>query len=303
MREKGPGLRLRAPAKINWTLEVLGKRRDGYHEIQSLIQTIDMCDHLALEPAVELSLSVEGAAGALQTSVEENLAYRAAELLRGRFAPDRGVAIKLTKAIPAPAGIGGGSSDAAAVLRGLRILWELSVSDQELASIASELGSDVPFFIHGGTALASGRGEILQQLPDVSTQSLLFANPRRGTRPDKTARMYAAVRPEHYTDGARTKELAARIRAGEYIHDEDLFNVFESVLPDVDPESAELFERAAGLGLGQPHLCGSGPAFYFLRPADHDLEPLLEGLLRLKVPGVEVGTFSSDEAMELEELP
>lgn len=168
--------------------------------------------------------------------------------------------------------------------------------------MASELGSDGPFFIHGGTALASGRGEILQQLPDVSPQSLLLAKPRRGTRPDKTARMYAAVKPEHYTDGARTKELAARIRAGNHIRDEDLFNVFESVLLDIDPESAELFERAAGLGLGQPHLCGSGPAFFFLRPVDHDLEPLLEGLLRLKVSGLEVGTFSSGEAVELEEL-
>ncbi len=302
MSAKRNGLRLLAPGKINWTLEVLGKRPDGYHDIRSLIQTINVCDHLTLEPAGELSLAVEGDAGSLQIPVEENLAYRAAELLRGRFARGRGVAIELTKAIPAPAGLGGGSSDAAAVLRGLRVLWKLSISDQELTSMASELGSDAPFFIHGGTALASGRGEVLDSLPNVSTQSLLLANPRRGTRPDKTARMYAAVKPEHYTDGVRTEVLAARIRAGEHIRDEDLFNLFESVLLDVDRDSAELFERAAGLGLGQPHLCGSGPAFFFLRPVDHDLEPLLEGLLRLKVPGVEVGTFSSGEAVELEEL-
>ena len=299
----GQGLRLRAPAKINWMLEVLGKRPDGYHEIRTLIQTIDVVDRLGLEPAVEMKLTVNGSTSSLHGPVEENLAYRAAALLRERFAPDRGGAIELTKGIPVAAGLGGGSSDAAAVLRGLRTLWELPISDEELTSMASELGSDVPFFIRGGTALVSGRGEILQPLPDVSTQCLVLVNPRRGTRPDKTARMYAAVKPERYTDGARTEELAARIRTGEPIRDEDLFNVFEALLADVDPESAELFERAAGLGLGQPHLCGSGPAFYFLSPADDGLEPLLEALRRLNIPGVEVRTFSSTESVELEELP
>jgi 4-diphosphocytidyl-2-C-methyl-D-erythritol kinase len=125
------------------------------------------------------------------------------------------------------------------------------------------LGSDVPFFLRGGTAVASGRGEIIQPLPDVSQQSGRVAWPPRRSRPDKTARMYAALRPEHYTDGSRTERLAERIRCGEPVQYADLFNVFEAVIPEVDPEGAQILTRARELG-SQPHLCGSGPALYFI---------------------------------------
>jgi 4-diphosphocytidyl-2-C-methyl-D-erythritol kinase len=268
-------LSLAAPAKINWTLEVLGKRPDGYHEVRTIFQTINLYDTLILSPADGLSLTVRGARRGFRrdsrAAPEGNLVYRAARLLQERTGCGRGADIRLHKNIPVAAGLGGGSSDAAAALRGLRELWELPISDDELAGLAASLGSDVPFFLRGGAALASGRGEVLRPLPDGPAQHFVLAWPKSGERPpDKTARMYAALRSEHYTDGARTESLAARIRAGQPVRDEDCFNVFEAVLGEVDPTAAALFERAKSLG--NAHLCGSGPAVFLLVDTDADPE-------------------------------
>lgn len=251
---------VRAPAKINWTLEVLGKRPDGYHEIRSVMQTIDVNDTLVFESAPELTITVENGEGLADAPREQNLAFRAAELLRGRAGHGAGAHIRLTKGIPVAAGLGGGSSDAAATLRALRVLWELDVSDEELAEIGAHLGSDVPFFLSGGTALVSGRGEMIEPLPDAQAQVQIVPPPLRVVL-DKTTRMYAALRPGHYTDGSRTERLANRIRRGEPVHDEDCFNVFEAVLSEVDPKAAAAFDAVRASGR-RPHLCGSGPAYF-----------------------------------------
>ncbi len=257
-------VRINAPAKINWTLEVLGKRSDGYHEIRSIMQTVDLCDELTLSIADDLTLELSGETGALaDEAVEANLAFRAAQLLQKRTRCSAGASIALTKGIPIAAGLGGGSTDAAATLRGLRRLWALNISDGELARIGAELGSDVPFFIRGGTALVSGRGEIIEPLPDVAKRELVVAWPRSHML-DKTARMYAAMRPEHSTDGSRTERLAERIRPGQPLRDEDLYNVFEALLLQIDVEAGEAFEQLRSMGVGRPHLCGSGPAVFFL---------------------------------------
>ncbi len=294
-------LRLRAPAKINWTLEVLDKREDGYHTIRSIMQTIDLSDSFEFEPADELTLLVKGDRFLPDVPLQENFAYRAAERLHERTGVRAGAHITLTKGIPIAAGLGGGSSDAAAVLRGLRVLWELDISDEELTAIAAELGSDAPFFLRGGTALASGRGERIEPLPDALARRISIASPTPRVVIDKTASMYAALRPEHYTNGARTEALAARLRGGEPIRDKDLYNAFESVLPEVDPAAAELFARAAALGLGTPHLCGSGPAFFFLLAEGRAAGPALERLRDLGLRAVETTTLSSAEAAPREE--
>ena len=181
-------VRVRAPAKINWTLEVLGKRPDGYHEIRSVMQTIDICDTVMLEPADELLLRVHGDRSLRQRPPERNLAFLAAQELRRQTGVTAGARIVLGKEIPLAAGLGGGSSDAAAVLRGLRALWELDCSDEQLASIAAELGSDVSFFVFGGAAIASGRGGRIERLPEVPSRSLAIAWPKRPSWSDKTAR-------------------------------------------------------------------------------------------------------------------
>jgi 4-diphosphocytidyl-2-C-methyl-D-erythritol kinase len=260
------------PGKINWTLEVLGKRPDGYHEVRTILQTADGDDEVTLVDAEGLELTVRGQARSFKRKPpEKNLAFQAAALLKERTGHPGGVHIILRKHIPVGSGMGGGSNDAAQVLGGLRELWRVQLSDEELVSLAAELGSDVPFFLFRGTALASGRGEIIEPLPTPKEHTVMTVWPSLPALENKTARMYAALRPEHYTDGSLTVRTAGRIRDSEPLRDEDLFNVFEQVLSEAYPRAASVFQEARELGGARPHLCGSGPAMFFLETQEHDL--------------------------------
>jgi len=293
-------VRLRAPAKINWTLEVLGKRSDGYHEIRTIMQTIDLADRITLSEADTISLSTTGVAGPLAEQPDQkNLAYRAAMLL-GKEAR-RGVHIELEKRVPIAAGLGGGSSDAAAVLRGLRALWSLDIPGDILTSMAAELGSDVPFFLRGGTALASGRGELVEQLPDAPEQALAIAWPEGAPDANKTASMYATVRQEHYSKGERTEGLAKRLRAHERVREEDIHNVFEQVRKPGEA-SVQLTSKHGQVG-SVGHLCGSGPGMYFLVASDEQAQIATLGLpLVLRMNAVGAHTIGSAESTTLEEI-
>jgi 4-diphosphocytidyl-2-C-methyl-D-erythritol kinase len=299
-------LRLRAPAKINWSLEVLGKRPDGYHELRTVLQTIGLCDEVLLEPAPPSPVGTASPvqlhmpdASALEAEIptESNLAYRAARSLQEETGRSDGVSITLRKRIPVAAGLGGGSSDAAAVLRGLDRLWGLNVPPCDLLAIASLLGSDVPFFLRGGTALASGRGEQVVPLPDMEPRLLVLAWPSRHLpMGGKTARMYAALGPEHYSDGSLTARLAQRLRRGGTVGDEDLHNAFEMVLSKVLPDADSVFERVVAGGLPQPHLAGSGPAVFVLLEEGQAAEPMLGALRSLGLEAVGTRTLSAAEA-------
>ena len=290
-------LRLRAAAKINWSLEVLRKQPDGYHEVRTVLQTIALSDWLTLTPTDGISLEITGEAftGAARTlskiPPESNLAYRAAELLRQASGMTAGVRIELEKRVPVAAGLGGGSSDAAAVLRGLRELWRLSIDaidDDALAAVAADLGSDVPFFLRGGCALASGRGTELTPLPDRPRQRLVVAWPERNARGDKTARMYGAIRPGHFSDGTQTDHLVERITRAETVRDIDVVNVFERLLQEVDENAAQAFSAARAAG--SPHLAGSGPAFFFLLSEDEPAAELIQQMQSLGLRAVETQT-------------
>ncbi len=167
---------LKAPAKINWFLQVAGRRDDGYHDIVSVMQRVDLCDTLCFEESETLEL-VSG----LALPVSENLVFRAAELLRKVTGCRSGAKITLQKNIPSAAGLGGGSSDAAATLSGLNRFWKLGLEDQELRVLGSGLGSDIPFFIGPPLALAGGRGERVTPLPARGPScSLLLVKPDIG---------------------------------------------------------------------------------------------------------------------------
>lgn len=250
-----PALRLLAPAKVNLTLEVLGRRPDGYHEVRTVMQAVDLCDELLLAPSKELSLSVTPADAA---PVEANLVLRAAEALAARAGVTDGAAITLRKHIPTAAGLGGGSSDAGATLLGLRRLWDLAVKDGELAEIAASLGSDVPFFLCGGTALATGRGETLLPLPPPQEGAAVLLAPGAPGLEDKTRRLYGMLRPEHYAAGEATDEVVGRLHAGEPIA-EMLVNAFEAVAADAYAAHGEY--RSA---LPRSVLAGAGPSVFAL---------------------------------------
>lgn len=156
-------LKIKAPAKINFGLTVLGKRPDGYHEIESVMQQVSLSDSLLIEPLSSKDSIFFCTDNGLLS--EENLAWKAAKLfaeVTGKRLS--GIKITLYKNIPVAAGLAGGSSDAAAVLRGLNCFWQLNLDQEALFEIGARLGSDVPFCLQGGTALARGRGEILEKL-------------------------------------------------------------------------------------------------------------------------------------------
>jgi 4-diphosphocytidyl-2-C-methyl-D-erythritol kinase len=150
-----------APAKVNLTLRVLSKRPDGYHEIQSLVQKIGLYDRITLAENPKVGIQFTCSDPALPTD-SKNLAYRAAEIFQKKMKFDRGVRIHLEKKIPYGAGLGGGSSDAAAVLLGLPLLWDRSMVREDLLRMAEMLGSDVPLFLHSSPALIRGRGEVVE---------------------------------------------------------------------------------------------------------------------------------------------
>jgi 4-diphosphocytidyl-2-C-methyl-D-erythritol kinase len=167
-------LTIKAPAKINWFLEVLHKRPDGYHEIETVMQTIDLFDEIVVDDQpnrLELICDID------LGPTHNNLVFRAAQALRDRHAPGRGALMQLKKHIPHGAGLGGGSSDAANVLTALNRLWNLDLHKSVLCEIASTIGSDCAFFVEGGTAFCTGRGEKISQLPDIAGLDLVVLYP------------------------------------------------------------------------------------------------------------------------------
>ncbi|HAL46312.1 MAG: 4-(cytidine 5'-diphospho)-2-C-methyl-D-erythritol kinase [SAR202 cluster bacterium] len=246
-----------AHAKINLTLEVQGRRPDGFHEIASIVQTISLHDVVTIHSSESLTLScdIEGLAP------EENLAFKAASMLRQRSGTTTGARIEIEKHIPVAAGLGGGSSDAAATLTVLNQLWELDIDAPELEAIAAELGSDIPYLLRGGTAMLSGRGERVRTLPAADLPWIVLFTPKAAID-NKTATMYGAVEPSDYTRGALTRKLDARIRGGGDVPPQFLFNVFDEVAKRAVPGLSDQWAMFESLGAREVHLSGSGPTMY-----------------------------------------
>jgi 4-diphosphocytidyl-2-C-methyl-D-erythritol kinase len=247
----------RAPAKVNLTLEVLGWRPDGFHEIRSVLQTIDICDYLYFDDGAGTAVTGDG----LEWSPEKSLVTRALDVFREATGSPRGVSIKVEKRIPLLSGLGGDSSDAAAVLRGLNSFWGLAFTDEKLAGLAARLGSDVTYFLRGGTALAEGRGEKVTALPALPQRWVVLVVPDVAREDGKTGRMYVALKPEHFTDGAITDKAAAALRRGDF-GDEMLFNTFENVAFGENDIRRVYVEHLLKIGAPHVHLAGSGPALF-----------------------------------------
>jgi len=253
-------LTVKAPAKLNLTLEVLGKRPDGFHEIRSVIQAIDLCDTLFFSAGEGISFTcdMEG------WSTEKSLVTNTAKLLQEVTGCKKGAAVRIEKRIPLMAGLGGDSSDAAAVLRGLNELWDLNIPPPELQELAAELGSDAPFFIRGGTALAGGRGESLTPLPSPSKRWVVLVMPDISVAPGKTGRLYTGLNKGHFTDGKVTDELVRALHKGDKVVPSLLFNTFENIAFDYFPGLRVYKEHLIKLGAPYVHLAGAGPSLFTL---------------------------------------
>ncbi len=247
-----------APAKINWTLEVIGRRDDGYHDVRTVMQAVDLCDEVSVGLAESLTVARNQDAYAAD---EEDLVLRAARALASEFGREAEAAISVTKRVPSAAGLGGGSSDGAATLRALDRLWVTAATDDRLLEVAAGLGSDVPFFLRGGTALGEGRGERITPLADVGATWLVILVPPL-TMSEKTRRMYAALRPGDFSKGSHTDEFLAQLSSGRPVADADLFNAFERVAYESFDGLASFRDSLVQAGAPSVHVCGAGPALF-----------------------------------------
>lgn len=252
-----PAVFVPAWAKINLTLSVLSKREDGFHALTSVMQTISLADTLRIQITHDEELTCAVDLPELQNN--DNLALRAARLLRDEGHLTSGVALELRKQIPAQGGLGGGSSDAATVLTALNELCSLGLSRDRLEGLAARLGSDVPFFIHGGTALIEGRGELVTPLPDGEPLWLIVARPPVSI---STATVFRSLTAAEYGDTRDTDAVVAAIRAGGPLPLDRLSNTLEPVVMRVWPEVAATRDALLRAGAPLVRMSGSGPTLF-----------------------------------------
>ncbi|MBA4495826.1 4-(cytidine 5'-diphospho)-2-C-methyl-D-erythritol kinase [Paenactinomyces guangxiensis] len=265
----------KAPAKINLTLDALYKRTDGYHELEMVMTTVDLADRIDMFELPGPAISLESSSG-LVPQDERNLAYRAAALLKEKTGIKRGVHIRIHKQIPVAAGLAGGSSDAAATLRGLNRLWKLHLSDAELAGIGAEIGSDVPFCVYANTAIARGRGELLTPLPPPPPCWVVLAKPAHGV---STADVFQRLRIDQIEEHPRTKAMVEAIKNRDYPSvNRHLGNVLESVTMKMDPEVRKIKEKMIQFGADGVLMSGSGPTVFALVKKEARARRLVNGL-------------------------
>ena len=251
-----------AYAKINLTFEVLGKRDDGYHDIASVLQTIDLSDIVSFEPAPDMSFSCCDP-GLSQVALLREACLGAANFFIGETGCKKGAHIRIESAgIPRAVGLGASSSLPAVVVRGLNELWELGLSLEQMSQIASLIGSDTPFFIYGGLALARGRGELITPLPSLFQAWFVLLDPGIDPVPDKTARMYGMLSHVHFTNGDRTKKFIGDLQQGCPLQSLAIYNTFESVAFDFFPELENYYWMFCSTGADKVHLAGAGPMLF-----------------------------------------
>lgn len=250
-----------AHAKINLTLEALGKRSDGYHNLASVMTTIGLHDTLTVKLSDELRMVNDGGVPS-----DQNLVMRAATLLKEVCQVKGGAEFSLVKKIPESAGLGGGSADAAAALRALNRIWNLNLSKNDLADIGAKIGSDVPFLVHEGAALVQGRGEEVDPIPRPPIDRLLVLSPDIFVA-DKTKTLFSNLDRSAFTRGNLTHKLAARIKAGHDAPAEFFFNLFQPLAPKLFPGWAEYHDALAGLGAREITLSGAGPSMFAVPPS------------------------------------
>ncbi|HJT36201.1 MAG TPA: 4-(cytidine 5'-diphospho)-2-C-methyl-D-erythritol kinase [Pirellulales bacterium] len=278
VRSTAAGLEVLAPAKLNLFLEVLGKRDDGFHEIETLMYPIGLYDTLIVQddPSGQISLTCQQAdaktggqlassepvastaAGDLLPAGADNLVVRAVELVRSRLSLSRGARLRLVKRIPMAAGLAGGSSDAAAALVAANRVWRLGLSSAELATLAGELGSDIPFFLHRGPAVCRGRGEIIEPVDRLGLLSFVVARPPVGL---STPAVYRACRPA--AQSRRVAPLIDALRQGRLATAaRNLHNQLQAAAESLSPWIARLAREFARLDCLGHRMSGSGTSYF-----------------------------------------
>lgn len=265
---------LKAPAKINLSLDVLYKRDDGFHEVEMVMTTIDLADRLEIEELSSNAIQLQSQYRFVPDD-NRNLAYQAAHIIKERFNIKQGVSISLEKNIPVAAGLAGGSSDAAAVLRGLNTMWKLGLTTEELAAIGAEIGSDVSFCVYGGTALARGRGELITPLSSPPHCWVILAKPTIGV---STADIYKRLNLDK-VQHPNTNAMIEALKHNNYKKMCDhLGNVLESVTLKLHPEVTAIKEQMIRFGADAVMMSGSGPTVFGLVQYESRLQRIYNAL-------------------------
>ena len=294
-----------APAKVNLYLEIIGSRPDGYHELAMILQSIELADGIKLEANGVESIRLRCDNPQIPGD-KSNLAYRASELMIKEFhdsyAKYGGVDITLHKCIPVAAGLAGGSTDAAAVLVGIDLLWKLGLTRSELEELGAQLGSDVPFCIGGGTAIATRRGEILSPLSGLTDVYIVLAKYRSSSVSTAWAyNTYRSLFSETYIKD--TESLAARanaVNSGEIVQAilhkdakeiaEKMHNDLEKVVLPEYPQVVQLKETFAKYDILGTMMSGSGPSVFALCQSQEQAEKV-KLCVREEIPSEDLELF------------
>lgn len=275
----GPSAHVHAPAKINLGLEITGRRQDGYHEIRSVLAMVDLVDDLRV--TLDTNLPNSRVTGIPEVAAQDNLITRAITAFRSYAQIENIYDVCVHKQIPAPSGLGGASSNAAATLLALNGLHGHPLSEDELHLLGAQLGSDVPFFLGSAAASVSGTGTSLTPLPAPSGWVLIVVP--SVDLPAKTATLYSRLTPRDFTDGRRAEEIAEHLSSGRTIPVGLLHNAFERPLGAIAPDITNLVTRMAGAGCPHVALSGAGPAHYTLFPeegAANEVARRISGMLK-----------------------
>jgi 4-diphosphocytidyl-2-C-methyl-D-erythritol kinase len=271
-------VRIPAFAKVNLRLDVLGKRADGFHELRTIFQTISLRDELTLRTShgTDISLSIDGNENLSQEPAEKNLVYRAVDALRSALKIRAGVEIELKKTIPAGRGLGGGSSDAAAALRGYLRLTGKTLAAAKLMEIAASLGADVPFFLLGGRALGVNKGDEIYPLADIGKLAVLVVSPRVIHVPTPDAYKWLKAKPLRANSTGRRDSLtkmAANRKLWKFCalswsaQGIGLSNDFEGPVFQRHPKLGMIKRELLHRGAAEASLAGSGSAVFGVFPS------------------------------------
>ena len=265
-------MKLLAPAKINLYLEIVSKRQDGYHNLESVMHTVSLCDELEFSDSDKIELVCDKAI----CSPEKNLVYKTAVKLKDKFSVNKGVKIILKKNIPAGAGLGGGSSDAAATILALNKYWNLNLSKKELEEFASTIGADVPFFLTGGTAKIEGIGDIVKKLKVNNKYYFVLVKPDFGV---STVEAYSKIKMPLTNINKFNKiiELLESSKLDKIVSKELFFNRFESTVFSDYPEIQKIKSVLSNLG-AVSLMSGSGATVFGLVSDEQEAKSIAEQL-------------------------
>lgn len=264
----------KAPAKINLLLDVVGKREDGFHEMELVMTSIDLSDRLTLTPQEneQITLSSDSAFMPLD---ERNIVHKTATLLKETYKIEKGVHIDIQKNIPIAAGLGGGSSDAAAVLRGLNTLWSLDLSLEELAQLGAQIGSDVPFCVYGRTAYASGRGDEVELIDEIPQCWIVLVKPPKGISSWTVFEQLAIEELPHFD----SEKMINAIKAKNY---EKVVasagNALEGVSAQQQPLITRVKKKMLEFGADTAVMSGTGPTIFAMTQKYSKAKRIVNGL-------------------------